>query len=199
MYRVGLTGGIASGKSTVCQCFTDLGIAIFDADLVARELTEIDQACYHAIVDIFGDDFLLSDQQLNRTKLREKIFSDSVAKQALESILHPAIKTTLMDRSARADVPYSLLVIPLLCETSSDYSLDRIAVVDATTQQQLTRLCQRDNISSSLAQAIVDQQCQRQDRLALADDIIHNDGDKNNLVNQVASLHQQYLQLADAS
>lgn len=198
MYRVGLTGGIASGKSTVCQYFADLGITIFDADLIARELTEVGQACYHAIVDTFGHDFLLSDQQLNRTKLRKKIFSDSVAKRRLEAILHPAIKTTLMARSEQSDGPYCLLVIPLLCETDSDYSLNRIAVVDATAQQQLTRLCQRDDISNNLAQAMLNQQCQRQDRLALADDIIHNDSDQNNLASQIANLHKQYLQFANA-
>ena len=114
MFRVGLTGGIASGKTTVCQIFSELGIDIFDADDIARELVQVDTPCYQQILEHFGTDFLLADRTLNRQQLRTHIFSNAQAKVTLENILHPAIQTALISRSADSLSPYNILAIPLL-------------------------------------------------------------------------------------
>lgn len=196
MFRVGLTGGIASGKTTVCQIFSELGIDIFDADDIARELVQVDTPCYQQILEHFGTDFLLADRTLNRQQLRTHIFSDAQAKATLENILHPAIHALLISRSADSLSPYCILAIPLLVESQQSYPLNRIILVDTPETLQLQRLCERDNLSPEMARTMLSQQSSRVDRLAIADDILRNDIELNHLKEQVLYLHQRYLQLA---
>ena len=196
MFRVGLTGGIASGKTTVCQIFSELGIDIFDADDIARELVRVDSPCYQQILEQFGSDFLLADRTLNRQQLRAHIFSDAQAKVTLENILHPGIHTALISRSANSLSPYCILAIPLLVESQQPYPLNRIILVDTPETLQLQRLCKRDNLSSEMALTMLSQQSSRGDRLAIADDVIRNNVELDHLNEQVIHLHQRYLQLA---
>ena len=196
MFRIGLTGGIASGKTTVCQIFSELGIDIFDADDIARELVQLDTPCYQQILEHFGTDFLLADRTLNRQQLRKHIFSDSQAKATLEIILHPAIHTVLISRSAESLSPYCILAIPLLVESQQSYPLNRIILVDTPETLQLQRLCKRDSLSLEIAHTMLSQQSSRVDRLAIADDVIRNDTKLAHLKEQVLHLHQRYLQLA---
>jgi dephospho-CoA kinase len=196
MFRVGLTGGIASGKTSVCRIFSELGIEIFDADDIARELVHIGTPCYQQIVQQFGTDFLLADRTLDRRKLRTHIFSDAQAKVTLENILHPAIHTTLISKSADSQSPYCILAIPLLAESLQPYPLNRIILVDTLETLQLQRLCIRDKVSPKMAHAMLSQQSSRADKLAIANDILRNDTDLDQLKEQVLSLHERYLQLA---
>ena len=196
MFRVGLTGGIASGKTTVCQIFSELGIDIFDADDIARELVRVDSPCYQQILEHFGTGFLLADRTLNRQQLRTHIFSNVQAKATLENILHPAIHTVLISRSADSLAPYCILAIPLLVESQQSYPLNRIILVDTPETLQLQRLCKRDSLSLKIAHTMLSQQSSRVDRLAIADDVIRNDTKLAHLKEQVLHLHQRYLQLA---
>lgn len=196
MFRVGLTGGIASGKTTVCHYFSALGIDIFDADDIAKELVTIDAPCYMQVLQHFGSEFLLEDRTLDRRKLRALIFSDANAKLTLESILHPAIQAELISRSNTSQSAYCILAIPLLVECKNAYPLERILVIDTVVKEQLQRLCKRDNIAIDTANMIIKQQSSRDDRLAIADDIIDNNSNLDTLKNQINFLHQHYLKLA---
>jgi dephospho-CoA kinase len=196
MFRVGLTGGIASGKTTVCRYFTALGIEVFDADDLARELVQVNTPCYQQIIKQFGSSILLADRNLDRRQLRALIFSDPQAKQALEAILHPAIHTELMARSTLSQSDYCMLAIPLLADSKMSYPLNRVLVIDTGPEQQLQRLCKRDSLSVDTAQAMINQQSSRADNIAISDDIIHNDLGVDALKDQVVLLHQHYLQLA---
>lgn len=197
MFRVGLTGGIASGKTTACQHFVRLGVDVFDADVVARELVQIGTPYYREIVQAFGSSFLLADKTINRPKLRDYIFAHEQAKQALETILHPAIHQQLIANSAQSHSPYCILAIPLLAESKISYPLNRILLVEATTFQQLERLHQRDNLSTAAAQNMITQQSTRAEKVSIADDIINNNASIDALKTEVNRLHQYYLQLAE--
>lgn len=199
MLKIGLTGGVASGKSTVCRLFSQRGVTIIDADDIARELVEIDQPCYLNIVNAFGPAFLLKNRQLDRAKLRHFIFSDLAAKQQLEMILHPPIRQQLIERSQVVQSPYCILAIPLLIEANMTDCVDRILVIDTTKQNQLDRLCKRDHISLALANNMISQQSSHQQRLALADDVIANDSTIQHLEKVVSQHHEKYLNLANSS
>jgi dephospho-CoA kinase len=196
MFRAGLTGGIASGKTTVCQYFKEFGIDVFDADIIARELVEVGTPCYQKIVAQFGSSYLLADQGINRRKLRAIVFSDTLAKQALEAILHPVIHTELVARSALSQSTYCILAIPLLAESEITYPLNRILAIHTPPELQLQRLCKRDKLSVNTAQTMIGQQSSWTEKAALADDIIHNDQSIDQLKNHIMNLHQHYLQLA---
>jgi dephospho-CoA kinase len=199
MIKIGLTGGVASGKSTVCRLFSQRGVTILDADDIARELVEIDQPCYLNIVNAFGPAFLLKNRQLDRAKLRHFIFSDLAAKQQLEMILHPPIRQQLIERSQVVQSPYCILAIPLLIEANMTDCVDHILVIDTTKQNQLDRLCKRDHISLALANNMISQQSSHQQRLALADDVIANDSTIQHLEKVVSQHHEKYLNLANSS
>ncbi len=196
MFRVGLTGGIASGKTTVCRYFTELGIDVFDADDIARELVQIDTLCYQQIVGQFGSSFLLSDRSLDRPQLRALIFSDAQAKQSLEAILHPVIHAELVAKSALSQSAYCILAIPLLAESKIVYPLNHVLVIKTSPELQLQRLCKRDGFSTETAQAMINQQSSSADKAAIANDIIHNNLGLDTLKDQACRLHQHYLQLA---
>lgn len=196
--KVGLTGGIASGKSTVTELFSGLGITIIDADLIARELVEVDSPCYHRIVSKFGLAMLHPDGTLNRARLRQLVFSDPDAKHKLEAILHPAVRQQLKQRAEQSSSPYCILSIPLLLEAEMTDLADRILVVDVSESTQLARLCNRDKLSETEAMAMISSQVDRQQRLAVADDVISNDGSLTDLAAVVNKYHQKYLQIAAA-
>ena len=196
MLKIGLTGGIASGKSTICQLFSALDVPIIDADTIARQLVEPDQVAFSEIVACFGSDILLSDGTLNRSSLRQRIFSEPLAKKQLEAILHPKISQQLQLQSDACNSAYCILAIPLLIENRLQQSVDRILVIDISKQQQLKRLCQRDNASPEGAQLIINSQCSREQRLAFANDIIINNGSIDNLNQIVFNLDQKYRKLA---
>tara|TARA_B110000285_G_scaffold172373_1_gene193081 strand:- start:133 stop:726 length:594 start_codon:yes stop_codon:yes gene_type:complete len=197
MLKIGLTGGVASGKSTACTVFSQLGIAVIDADEIARELVEIGKPCYLNIIDIFGTEFLSKNQQLDRSKLRQLIFSDHVAKQKLEAILHPSIRQELIERSQKVKSAYCILAVPLLIETNMDAAIDRILMIDITEKNQLARLCKRDHLAPKLANCMIHQQSSRLQLLAMADDVISNNTGIQKLENSIRLLHETYLEIAD--
>ena len=196
MLKIGLTGGIASGKSTVSQLFSDHGIKIIDADMIARQLVEPAQPCLIKIRQTFGEKILLDNGDLDRAQLRQLIFSDTYAKQQLENILHPEIKLQLINQSEDAFSPYCILSVPLLIEAKMTSLVDRILVIEIDTDKQLKRICQRDNIPHSQAIAIMETQSSPIQRKALADDIINNNTSPENLSIAVENLHKKYLDLA---
>lgn len=196
--RIALTGGIASGKSAVAAEFAKLGVAIIDSDVLAREVVQPGQPALQAIVDRFGSDMLDAQGQLNRARMRVHIFNNPAEKQALEGILHPAIRAAQQARSAQLGGPYQIHVIPLLVESDSKSRYDRLLVVDCPVDTQLARLIKRDGIDETLARQMLDAQATRAQRLAQADDVLENTGEAADLAAKVALLHQRYLQLAQA-
>jgi len=196
MLKIGLTGGIASGKSTVCQRFKQLGITIVDADIIARELVEPKQAALTEIIELFGPTLLQTDGCLNRTALRALIFSNPQAKQDLEAILHPRIRQQLQIQSDQAPSDYCILAIPLLIEANFQSAVDRLLLIDIEPEQQLERLCLRDSITENDALKIINSQCSRQQRLDVADDVILNNHASSRLDEFVQGLDQKYRLLA---
>jgi dephospho-CoA kinase len=195
---IGLTGGIASGKSTVAQRFMDLGVPVIDADAAAREVVAPGKPGLQQVIDRFGSRVVAENGELDRRALREIVFSDPDARRDLEAILHPLIRTD-MDRNAAAAVgPYIVMAIPLLIEGGSRDRVDRILVVDVDEAVQLQRVMARDHCSSEQAQAILASQAPRSARLAAADDVLPNGGTVTELRQAVDALHQQYLRLAAA-
>ncbi|HVC01070.1 MAG TPA: dephospho-CoA kinase [Steroidobacteraceae bacterium] len=194
--RIGLTGGIASGKTTVARRFAELGVAVIDADEIARALVAPGEPALGEIITRFGGAILTPDGALDRRALRERVFADVRARRDLEAILHPRIHTQMARRAAAAAGPYVLLVIPLLVEGGARRDLDRILVVDASEQAQFERLLARDGGPAEQAQAMLAAQASRADRLALADDVLRNDGSVEVLRAGVDDLHRRYLALA---
>ncbi len=193
MFKVGLTGGIASGKSTVCRLFAEHGIPIIDADVIAKKLVEPKQHAYIEITKAFGQHSCLSNGQLNRDYLRQLIFTDNKAKLKLESILHPLIREQLIEQSNAQNAPYCILDIPLLIESKMNHCVNHILIIDINLALQIRRLCDRDQITEDEAQLIISQQATRQQRLACADDVISNDNNLEQLKNIVDNLHKKYL------
>jgi len=196
MLKIGLTGGIASGKSTVCKLFSQHKIPIIDADIIAQQLVMPGQDSLPEIVQLFGPKILNNDGSLNRQTLRQLIFSDDIAKQQLEKILHPKIRQQLQQQSEKQLSSYCILAIPLLVEANMNDLVERILVLDIAPSLQLERLCQRDDISVHDAQLIINKQCSSAQRLAVADDVIRNNGSFENLAFQIQLLHQKYSTLA---
>jgi dephospho-CoA kinase len=197
---VALTGGIGSGKSAVTQRFGDHGVAIFDSDLVTRELVAPGMPALREIAEQFGDSMLTASGELDRRRMREHVFADAAQRQRLEAILHPRVRTALLDAVRHCTQPYCVLVIPLLTEVRADYEfVDRVLVTDVSPALQIARVMQRDRCSVVDAQRIVAAQAPREQRLALADDVVDNDGDLSALVPVVDRLHHRYSILAGAN
>ena len=195
-YRVGLTGGIASGKSTAAKFFGALGVPILDSDQIARDVVEPGQPPLERLVERFGPKILTADGHLDRPELRDIVFSDPKARADLEALTHPAIGAALEARSAVAGGPYQILVIPLLVEKNLAAHVDRVLVVDCDEELQVRRLRDRDGSTPQQVQAILKAQASRAARLKAADDVIHNDSDMSAVRDQVAALHARYLELA---
>lgn len=198
---IGLTGGVASGKSELTRRFEALGVHVADADVVAREVVAPGQPALAAIVREFGAGVLQADGQLDRRQLRERIFADPAARQALEAITHPAIRASLERQCREAPGPYAIAAVPLLAEAGGRAGypwLDRILVVDAPEAIQHARLVRRDGTDEQLARRMIEAQASRAERLAIADDVVVNDGDPSHLDAMVAQLHADYTALAAA-
>ena len=194
---VGLTGGIASGKSLAGRLFQDLSVAVIDADQVSRDLVAPGSDGLREIVSTFGEDVLDDSGSMDRARMRERVFGDAEQRSKLEAILHPRIAAELQARRDRAIGPYCILMVPLLARLPVIQQLaQRILVVDCPVELQRQRLLQRDAISAELADAMIAAQASREQRLALADDVITNDRDIAHVAAQVADLHGQYLTLA---
>ncbi len=196
MFTVALTGGIASGKSEVERRFAARGVEIIDADLVAREVIAIGTPGLAEIVEAFGTGVLDADGALDRRAMRERVFGDADARHRLESIIHPRVRKTLQERAACVTGPYGMLVIPLFVESGAYAWVDRVLVVDVPRTVQIGRLLARDGITPELAESMLDAQASREQRLAIADDVIDNNADLALLDDKVEILHRNYLSLA---
>lgn len=194
--KVGLTGGVASGKSTVARAFAELGAAVIDSDRIAREIVAPGQLALAEIVAAFGPTIVGEDGHLDRKSLREHVFSDSSRRARLESILHPRIASELQARADAAGGPYQVLEIPLLLETGMQTQVDRVLVVDCPVELQVRRVIERDGGSADDARRIVAAQASRELRLAAADDVIVNDSDVDSLHESVRALDRSYRRLS---
>ncbi len=198
-FVIGLTGGVAAGKSEVSRRFEALGITVADADLAARAVVAPGSEGLARIAAHFGKDILLADGQLDRAALRALIFESAQERQALEAITHPAIRQLLRETCEQAEGPYAIAAIPLLTEAGGRQQypwLDRILVVDVPVAVQHARLMQRDGIDSALADRMIAAQASREARLALADDVVVNDGHPDHLQAHVERLDRAYRALA---
>lgn len=195
---IGLTGGIASGKSTVSDAFAALGAAVVDTDLISRELVLPGSPALAEIRESFGDAVIATDGSLDRRQLRTLVFADPQARSRLETILHPRIRDTARARveRARGDAPYVVLVVPLLVESGAYGWVDRVLVVDATAEVQQRLLVARDRVDAALAQSMIRAQASREQRLAMADDVIRNSAGIEALLAQVRVADQRYRALA---
>jgi dephospho-CoA kinase len=193
--RIALTGGIASGKSTVAQLFVTLGAKLIDTDQISREIVMPPSPVLDEIVARFGRDILTPAGTLDRARLRAIIFADPVARADLEALTHPAIRAAVASRSLQLGGPYQLVAVPLLVETETWREYDRVLVVETHPQVQLLRLMQRDRIDEHAARRMVATQATPAQRSAIADDIITNNGDVAALAAQVEPLHLRYLSL----
>ena len=198
--RIGLTGGIASGKSVVADLFTARGVPVIDTDILARQIVEPGQPGLAAVVAAFGNDVLRPDGTLDRALLRSMVFADPTKRKQLDGLLHPLIMAAAMRAGETAQGDYQIFAVPLLVETAFDKLMDRVLVVDCDPELQRQRLMSRDNEIAQSADAIIASQATRQERLAIADDVILNDGTLRELEAAVERLHRQYLaQCAEGS
>lgn len=199
VYRVGLTGGIASGKSTVAEVFASLGVPVIDSDLIAREVVAPGSGGLEAIRARFGAGVISADGSLDRRRLRELVFADPAARADLEAITHPLIRDRMRTLNAAVRAPYAINAIPLLAEGGGRRDLDRVLVVDCPEALQISRVMSRDQVDEGAARAVLAAQASRAARLAIADDVLINDGDFARLEAAVRALHQRYLGLAAAA
>jgi len=199
MLVVALTGGIASGKTTVSDIFKSKNIPVIDTDVIARQVVEKDKPAYTKVIQLFGEEIVDKDKNINRSKLRQLIFSSSEKRLQLEALLHPIIWREVISQLKSLNAAYCIVVVPLLFETRSEEKklrFDRIAAVDVTAELQIKRAKERDNTDDKTINAIINSQVSRQTRLNAADDIISNTGSFDQLQQQVDKLHQQYLELS---
>ncbi len=195
--RVGLTGGIASGKTAVTDRLAGHGVPIIDADALARAVVAPGTAGLAAVVDAFGTGVLATDGNLDRRALRERVFADAAMRQRLEAILHPRIRAAMQGAVAEVTAPYCVLSIPLLAESRGGYTwLDHVVVIDVDPAVQLARLLRRDGIDEALARRMIAAQATREQRLAIADTVLKNDGDLASLFAATDRLHEQLLSRA---
>jgi dephospho-CoA kinase len=198
-YCVGLTGGIASGKSAVADAFASLGVAIADADIAAREAVAIDSEGLADVVAAFGPGILDTQGALDRAKMRAIVFADTDARARLEAIVHPRVRAVLRRQCEAATSPYAIAAIPLLAEVGGREAypwLRRILVVDVPVETQHARLIQRDGIDAALADRMIAAQADKAKRLAIADDVLVNDRDLASLRRQIEALDRQYRRIA---
>ena len=199
MLKIGLTGGIASGKTTVSDCFGQLGVPVIDADINARAVVMPGSPALQALVDVFGGKILQADGALDRAALREMVFADDAARKQLESILHPAIRAMSESQSksyADQGAPYVIHAIPLLVETGQSENFDRVIVVDVPVEVQIERVMARDQCDRKHAESIIRSQASRVQRLRAATDVIENTGSAQALASRVGELHTLFLALS---
>jgi dephospho-CoA kinase len=197
MLKIGLTGGIGSGKTSVSDIFSELGVPVIDTDLVARQLTARDGAALPEIRSAWGESVMRPDGELDRDALRRRIFADPEERRRLEAILHPLIRRQVVAELAALDAPYVVVVIPLLVETGNYRELlDRVLVVDCPESLQVERVRARSGLSAEEVSAIISAQADRSSRIAAADDIIVNAANNRSLREQVLSLDAKYREIA---
>ena len=194
--RIGLTGGIASGKSTVADMFAELAVPVIDTDLIAREVVAAGEPALDDIQHEFGDEVFDDKGGLDRGAMRRIVFADDVARKRLQAILHPRIQAAAYEQAAGAGGRYQLIVVPLLTESPMRDFVDRILVVDCEESTQILRLVARDDESEGQARRILAAQASRDERLKIADDVVRNDGDLSETLEQVQALHHRYLAMA---
>jgi dephospho-CoA kinase len=195
LLTVGLTGGIASGKSAVAAMFAELGAQLIDTDLLAREVVEPGEPGLDAVRAAFGTEVVTATGQLDRGALRSIVFKDEGERRRLESILHPLIRARTLRRLGEVEGPYAIVAVPLLVETDFGSLVDRVLVVDCPEQIQLDRLIKRDGLPRAEALAMLHAQADRATRLKAAHDVIDNSGSREASRRQVEQLHRRYLQL----
>jgi len=201
-FRIGLTGGVASGKSALGRAFEALGATVADADVAARDAVAAGSEGLAAVVDAFGPDVLTADGALDRAAMRRRIFDDAEAKRRLEAIVHPRVRAALAAQCERAPGPYAIAAIPLLAEVGGRAAypwLQRVLVVDVPTRTQHARLVARDGIEAALAERMLAAQATREDRLAIADDVVANTGSLDDLQRHAQALDALYRALAAAA
>lgn len=196
MLKVGLTGGIGCGKSTVTTLFKQLNVPVLDADEIARQVVAVGQPALLLIQQSFGSDSVNADGSLNRDFIREMVFTDPEQKKKLEAIIHPLVYQTIQADLATLNAPYCILSIPLLFEVNRADFVDRVLVIDCPVATQIERVQKRDNLSPERVQSIIDSQVSRAFRLAHAEDIIDNTQSNAELAQQVEKLHNLYLSLS---
>jgi len=193
---IGLTGGIGSGKTEASREFSRLGATVIDTDLIARDLVEPGQAALSEISATFGEQVIDESGKLDRSQLRQAVFHNTGQRKKLEHILHPRIRERAIALADEAETPYCILVIPLLVESAMDYPLDRILVIDTPRELQYQRVAARDAVTASEIDAILATQASREERLQIADDVVVNDSDLEQLHSEIERLHHFYLRLA---
>ncbi|WP_446808464.1 dephospho-CoA kinase [Methylomonas sp. 2BW1-5-20] len=196
MLKIGLTGGIGSGKSTVCRLFAEFGVPIVDADLIARQLVEPGQPALSLIVASFGQQMLNQDGSLNRARLRDAVFADADKKRDLDGIMHPLVYARIAADVSALSADYCIIAVPLLLESKNAYAVDRVLLIDCPVDAQIERVIARDKLTGQQVQAIIDSQMSRQERLSKADDVIDNIAGPEQLAEQVKRLHNSYILLA---
>jgi len=196
MLRVGLTGGIGSGKSTIASLLVMRGVPVIDTDEIARALMEPGQECYDEIVRVFGDAILDGNRRINREQLRERVFDNADERHRLEAILHPRIRVIVRNKLTALEAPYVIVVVPLLIESGFTDLVDRVLVVDTLENVQIQRTATRSGLSEPEIRKIMSAQASRAQRLQLANDVIENNGDRKQLEAEVERIHQWYLSLA---
>jgi dephospho-CoA kinase len=196
MLKIGLTGGIGCGKTTVAKIFEQLKTPVIDADEIVHQLVAIGQPALAQIQQEYGADVLNPDGSLNRKLLRELIFSDCKQKQKLEAILHPLVYQSIQAELKQLNTPYCIICIPLIFETNMTHLVDRILVVDCSVETQIERLRKRDNMTIERIQSIIDSQVSRAFRKAQATDLLDNSKTDNRLAEEVKKLHNFYLSLS---
>ncbi|MDX5150968.1 MAG: dephospho-CoA kinase [Acidiferrobacterales bacterium] len=195
--KVGLTGGIGSGKTTVSELFEALDVPVIDADVIARSLLEPGTETTKQVINIFGKEIAIDTGEIDRTKLRERVFNDADARKKLESILHPIVHQRIREQIAGMSSPYCIIVIPLLFEAGHQDLVDRVLVVDTTRENQIRRAASRDQVSAPEIQKILDSQIDPRERLARADDVIENNNGIEQLRRRVQELDTFYRGLRD--
>jgi dephospho-CoA kinase len=194
MLKVGLTGGIGCGKSTVAKAFVKRGIPVIDADEISKSLVEPGKPALQEIAEYFGSDVIQADGSLDRAVLKKYVFDDAVALEKLESILHPEIRRQILQRMAQeSNAPYVVVDIPLLVEKNYQSLFDRIIVVDCLPQQQIQRVSKRDNLSPDVISKIMQTQANREERLEISTYKLDNTGSLDSLDRQIELLHLQLL------
>lgn len=197
MLRIGLTGGIASGKSEAARHFASLGVPVIDADTISRELVTPGQPLLDAILSHFGDELLLPDGQLDRAMLGQRIFADPDERRRLEALTHPAIRHEMLHQLTQLNAPYVILMVPLLVETGMNEQVDRVLLIDTPLATQQQRIRQRDGHDAARITQILAAQADRATRLAAADDVIINDRGLQELHQAVEKWHKHYTSIAD--
>jgi len=194
--RIGLTGGIGSGKTTASDYFATLGVPIIDTDILARELVEPGLPALQEIINLFGEQVLGTDGSLQRDAVRDLVFSDPAKRIQLEDILHPRIRDRALELAEQAKTAYCIIVIPLLLETRYPVELNRILVIDTIEDNQYQWVAERDGLNNEQIEAVLASQASREERLVVADDVVINDGNMEHFYRELDKLHVAYLELA---